>query len=278
MDQNPPVFSEKSFKPSGLHSTMDSSFVVLVILAGLLSACSASGSGLTAVLGDHVSLGGDAPGADSIFLFLTGPNLPSNGVRLDDLSTPVVTGDPSSFTRAAVTEDRWSYTWNTRTRGQLPDTGVYTIFVSTTPRGRNDLQSGDYATIAVTLTLPSLAVPPVGSLSVRTVPPGAELRIDGTLQGTTPLDLTGVPEGNHSVEISMPGYQVWHGNASIMAGKTTLLEPVLSPVSTLRTTTLPSTTPVEPISMPFPWTGVAGALCIAALLIHIRAGGFPGIP
>jgi len=77
----------------------------------------------------------------------------------------------------------------------------------TTPRGRNDLQGGDYATIAVTLTLPLPGVPPVGALSVRSVPSGAELRIEGTLQGTTPLDLTGVPEGNHIVEISLPGYR-----------------------------------------------------------------------
>lgn len=43
---------------------MDPSFLVLVIIAGHLLACTASGSGLTAVLGDQVALGGDAPGAD----------------------------------------------------------------------------------------------------------------------------------------------------------------------------------------------------------------------
>jgi len=63
-----------------------------------------------------------------VFLFLTGPNLPLNGVRLDDLSTPVVTGNPSSFTQATAAEDRWSCTWNTRIRGQLPDSGANTIF------------------------------------------------------------------------------------------------------------------------------------------------------
>ncbi|MDD1714965.1 MAG: hypothetical protein LUQ61_06880, partial [Methanoregulaceae archaeon] len=34
-------------------------------------------------LGDTLYLSGSAPGADTVYLFLTGPNLPSNGVRLD---------------------------------------------------------------------------------------------------------------------------------------------------------------------------------------------------
>ena len=107
------------YKPARLHSHMGRSFLVFVILTGILYVCSASGSGFTAVLGDQVVLGGDAPGADSVFLFLTGPNLPSNGVRLDDPSTPVITGNPASFTQATVSEDRWYYTWNTRSRGVI---------------------------------------------------------------------------------------------------------------------------------------------------------------
>lgn len=255
---------------------MDRSFLIPVILAGLLSSCSVSSAGLNAVLGDDVALGGNAPGADSVFLFLTGPNLPSNGVRLDDPSSPVVTGNPSSFTQAAVSEDRWFYSWNTRTGGQLPDTGVYTVFAVTTPRGRNDLQGGTYATITITLTAPSVAVPPAGLLSVRSVPSGAEVRIDGTPQGTTPLDLMGVPEGNHRVERSNPGYRIWRGNTTVTAGETTLLEATLAgvppPSSTPRApaSTLPAPSPREPTSILFPWAGIAGALYSAAVWTHLR--------
>jgi hypothetical protein len=41
---------------------------------------------------------------------------------------------------------------------------------------------------------------PVGSLNVESDPPGAEVRIDDTLRGTTPLTVT-VPEGNHTLVV-----------------------------------------------------------------------------
>jgi hypothetical protein len=83
-----------------------------LITAILLLIGTATGAPLiTAAMGDRVPLEGFAPGADEVYLFLTGPNLPVNGVRLEDISAPIISGDPSTFTRISIL---------TRSAGELP--------------------------------------------------------------------------------------------------------------------------------------------------------------
>ncbi|NYT17379.1 MAG: hypothetical protein GKC06_05170, partial [Methanomicrobiales archaeon] len=135
---------------------------------------------VTVPLGDTLPLSGSAPGADSVYLFLTGPNLPANGVKLDDISVPVITGVPSTFAQAPVDANgNWEYTWYTRTTGGLVDAGTYTVYVVTEPVGRRDLGSADsYATIPVTLTWPTLTILP-GGITISSEPSGAEVWVDG---------------------------------------------------------------------------------------------------
>lgn len=45
-----------------------------------------------------------------------------------------------------------------------------------------------------------------GLFHVESVPPGAEVFIDGVSAGVTPLDLTDVPGGKHAVRLSMDGF------------------------------------------------------------------------
>ena len=152
----------------------------------------------SAAIGDPVPLAGVAPGADWVYLFLTGPNLPSNGVRLDDISAPVISGDPSSFTRTSVDNDRWEYTWYTRTRGGVPDTGTYTIFIVTTPKGRKDLEGSEYATVMVSLGSPGLSILPDGGVTIGSFLPEAGLVSDGVQEGTSPEGLPGILPMNRS--------------------------------------------------------------------------------
>jgi len=161
---------------------------------------------ISAAIGDQVPLTGFAPGADRVYLFLTGPNLPANGVRLDDISAPVISGDPSSFTMTSVDDYRWEYTWYTRTKGGVLDAGTYTIFIVTTPVGRRDLAGSEYATILVSLGSPGLVILPAGGVTIWSSPNGADIFPEGIPTVTTPLEFNDTPQGNHTRAIRMEGY------------------------------------------------------------------------
>ncbi len=219
-------------------------------------------------VGDPLPLSGYAPGADAVYLFLTGPNLPANGVKLDDISVPVVTGNPSTFVEVIVDGNGyWEYTWYTRPRGGTLDTGTYTISIVTTPVGRRDLSSDEsYATISVSLTRPTLSLVP-GKITIRTEPAGAEVWVDGTFRGTTPFDLPDVSEGDHSVEIRKEGYEPQAGDLTVTGGENTTLESTLVPF------TLPAspaeTGPVSPTArIPFPVSAVLLGLGVVILLLR----------
>jgi hypothetical protein len=66
-----------------------------------------------------------------VYLFVTGPNLPSAGAKLSNPSVAAVTDDPDTFVSRSVSDGRWSYKW--QTSGRL-DAGTYTIFA--VDRGR----------------------------------------------------------------------------------------------------------------------------------------------
>lgn len=252
--------------------------VLGVLILGIVQSASADGS-TTAAIGDRVPLRGSAPGADTVYLFLTGPNLPPNGVRLDDISSPVVSGVPSTFTMASVSDDRWQYTWYTRTAGGTLDAGIYTVNVVTTPVGREDLDGAVYSTIAVTLIPPVVIVPPTGSLVVRSIPSGADVSVDGVLQGITPVELTGVPEGTHQVEVQLQGYAPFFRTVTVTAAEAAELDAALVPVTSPQPTvpptpvTTPSRTSVPtPSSTRLPWPVLLSPLSLVAagLWFHYR--------
>ena len=219
-------------------------------------------------IGDILPLSGYAPGADSVYLFLTGPNLPSKGVKLDDISVPVVTGDPSTFVETLVDADgHWEYNWNTRTNRGTLDAGTYTVYIVTTPVGRRDLTPDEsYATLSVSLTRPTLTILP-GGITIRTEPSGAEVWMDGTLQGTTPLNVPNVIEGNHSVEIRKEGYEPSIGNIIVTGGENITVEKTLVPGTV--PATLAGTGPISPTAqIPFPISAVL--LGLGAVIVVLR--------
>jgi hypothetical protein len=169
----------------------------LPVMVGLLLLIgpAVSAQVIPAAIGDPVPLAGYAPGADAVYLFATGPNLPANGVRLEDISAPVTSGDPSSFTRTSVDNDRWEYTWYTRTKGGTPDAGTYTIFIVTTPVGREDLAGAEYATVLVSLGSPRIGMVTGGEVTI-----GASPRENDSVPDGTTGELQGPPQrtGNGS--------------------------------------------------------------------------------
>ena len=222
-------------------------------------------SAVSIPIGDTLDLSGSAPGADTVYLFLTGPNLPANGVRLDDISVPVVTGVPSTFVSRPVAGDGyWEYSWITRTAGGVPDAGGYTVYVVTTPTGRRDLSGSDsFGFISVTLTRPTLTLLPSGGLTISSDPAGAGVLIDGEMKGTTPLELENVSPGTHTIGILKDGYQPVTENTTVKENETTTVGRTLEPLTSLPVT-IPPTSPL-PTSIGFPIAGLILGLAMTLM-------------
>ena len=111
----------------------------------------AAGSGVYST-GEEIILSGTNTDGATTYLFVTGPGLAANGVRLDDVAIPCVTGDAGTFTRVEVElDDTWEYRWDTDACGLPPGGGTFTVYAVALPGARDDLADAVYGTASVTL-------------------------------------------------------------------------------------------------------------------------------
>ncbi|MEI7434019.1 MAG: PEGA domain-containing protein [Methanomicrobiales archaeon] len=159
-------------------------------------------------LGDMVNLSGYSPGSDIVYLFMTGPNLPSNGVALNNINHMA---DKGGFSTADVDPDgRWVYKWYTNELGGTIDAGTYTVWVADRPVDRSHLSGSNYRSIPVLLQQPGITArssTATGALQVRTIPGGAVLSLNGEDMGVTPVTIPDLPVGVYVLVLSSPGYQ-----------------------------------------------------------------------
>jgi hypothetical protein len=229
-----------------------------------------------AAIGDDVPLSGTAIGADRVYLFMTGPGVPSDGSRMDSSISPVITGEPDTFTQVDVSSDRWNYTWRTgRVSGGLA-AGEYTMYAATMPVARNALSGVPYSSIDLILSRPVTT----GRIVVRSTPPGAQVLVNDRYTGDTPLDLPDLVPGTYRILIESRGYLPAEKTVDLAAGDSEKIDVVLQPSS------MPTTPEPSPVPTAIPETTVtgtatavplslAGSLCvilIAAMLIIRRAG------
>jgi len=105
---------------------------------------------IVAYVGEEINLTGTNTASDTTYLFITGPNLPPSGGRLDSPFTPVIDGDPASFTHSPVQSDNtWKYKWQTSNLGI--DAGTYTVYTESAPRSRDTIINTEYSTTPVIL-------------------------------------------------------------------------------------------------------------------------------
>jgi hypothetical protein len=57
-----------------------------------------------------------------------------------------------------------------------------------------------------------------GTLRVTSSPSGAEIYLDNQFRGSTPVDISSVEQGNHTLEFRYPGYQGWASVISVSSG------------------------------------------------------------
>lgn len=115
-------------------------------------------------LGDQIDLTGSSSESNTVYFFITGPNLPSNGGRLTDPTEAVVNGDKNTFDFTDLDEnDEYEFTWNTDDLGI--DSGTYTIYAVATANDKNHLSDTAYATLSVTLRKPYLSANMEGNVA-----------------------------------------------------------------------------------------------------------------
>ncbi|WP_457637788.1 PEGA domain-containing protein [Oceanithermus sp.] len=154
---------------------------------------------------------------------------------------PPVTGtlDVSSSPSGAKVYINGSY------RGRTPLTlglnpGSYDVEIRLdgyqTYRARVRVQAGKTSRLS-----PRLArVVTTGNLSVNSLPQGAEVYVDGSYRGRTPLNVS-LNEGTYDVELRLPGYETYVARVRVRSGKTSRLAPRLQPVVTTGTLEIYST-------------------------------------
>ncbi len=139
----------------------------------------ASGTG-TYYLGDEIILSGTNTDSYTTYLFLTGPNLPPNGVRLDGETSPVEDNNTSSFTTAGVeADDTWSYKWDPAIIQRLLNAGNYTVYAAAEPRSRDNLSDVKHAAADIQLKLPAIKMTGFSDTAAR----GDDLVIEGYVTG-----------------------------------------------------------------------------------------------
>jgi len=253
-------------------------FILIPVLIIVSLVASAAAAPIYAVFGKDIPLGGTAPGSDFIYLFLTGPNLPDGGISLAG-GTPVKTGFPSSFTRVEVqTDDTWAYTWRTGSTGRILDQGTYTIFAVNEPLSRPDLDDSVYTTQAVTFGQPVETVTvtvteSTGSLTVDSSPGMSVVTLDGGNAGITPLRISGISPGSHTLVVSHEGYSPYTTDFVISAGESREISAVLQPLTATPTNTptgVPATTTTSPGRLATPALVPLGAAALAVMGFYYR--------
>jgi len=139
----------------------------------------ASGTGVY-YIGEEITLSGTCTENNTVYLFLTGPNLGTNGVSLDDIGKKVVDNDGKSFaTEDVEADDTWSIKWNTAELTKSLDAGGYTVYAVSSPQGKGNLSGVEYATASIQLKSAYLTATSSGAKIAK----GDDLKITGTAQG-----------------------------------------------------------------------------------------------
>ena len=123
---------------------------VVTTSVGAATILTISASPQQAHIGDVITINGTVSGITTIaaYLFVTGPDLDTRGVTLENLNIPAGRG---LFTTAPVqlNDGSWTYTWDTSVILGVIKPGIYTIYVVSSPLDRLRYSSEDYATIDI---------------------------------------------------------------------------------------------------------------------------------
>lgn len=124
--------------------------VVIFLICFLASTATAADIEMEGYLGETITLHGVSYVGDSVYLFLTGPGLPANGVTLTNTD---LRADQGQFTVVGVDDNQeWTYVWKTSRISSEIDPGTYTVYVTNQPADLAHLGgTSSYKTLSVFL-------------------------------------------------------------------------------------------------------------------------------
>ena len=125
---------------------------------------------------------------------------------------------------------------NNKSIGTTPDSGI--LIAYTVPRGLYEVSARKpgYETRTDQLYVDGNAVTtyhvrmnpsPLGELQINSKPEGGEIYIDNRMIGLTPLRVSDMSVGEHTVRIRLDGYQEWIANVSVLGGSMGSVEAIL---------------------------------------------------
>ncbi|RZN42200.1 MAG: DUF3821 domain-containing protein [Methanophagales archaeon ANME-1-THS] len=98
-------------------------------------------------VGMDIKLFGENTDSEKVYLFITGPNLASNGANLDDTTQESINDNDATFHVENVKSDNtWEYTW--ATSGVGLDAGTYTVWAVSQPKNKGSLSGVKYASLS----------------------------------------------------------------------------------------------------------------------------------
>ncbi|MCZ9312338.1 MAG: PEGA domain-containing protein [Methanocorpusculum sp.] len=129
----------------------------------------------------------------------------------------------------------------------------YNTYTSTVTLSPNEIR-----TMSVTLTQNEPTPSGNAGLHVESTPSGAEVYVDNVFRGYTPVFLSDISEGQHTVLLQHTGYNDWTQYVQFIAGQTVEMDVTMSPASV----------PTAPAQSPFPILAFAGLAAAAAFAVR----------
>jgi len=135
-------------------------------------------------LGEEVKFSGTNTETYKTYLFLIGPNLPTQGAQIQN-SDPRNSGAPGVTNNDATTfktvdvngDNTWSWKWGTA--NYALDAGTYTIYAVSQPNDKSHLANAAYGTVSIIIKKPFVSA----TASQSTVAKGDRVYITGTAEG-----------------------------------------------------------------------------------------------
>jgi PGF-CTERM protein len=132
-------------------------------------------------LGEEIKFSGTNTETYKTYLFIVGPNLPTNGANIanvDPRHWPSYDNVVSSFKAIDVNGDNtWSWKWGTA--NYALDAGTYTIYAVSQPYTKANLGMAAYGTVSIIIKKPFISA----TASQSTVAKGDRIYITGTAEG-----------------------------------------------------------------------------------------------
>jgi hypothetical protein len=170
-------------------------FLVCLTPGFIITTAAGADVSIEGYLGETITLHGVSYVGGNVYLFLTGPNLPANGVTLTDISQRA---DQGQFTVVPVDSNQeWSYKWQTSRIEPDLEYGTYIVYVTNEQADLSHLGgTSSYKTLSVFLKDPGtskVSVNSGNSYTLRPVSHTLAVRDAPSLVLTTPVQATTPP-------------------------------------------------------------------------------------